>query len=89
MIKLKTTKVILILIAAVAFASDGYSQPTIPKEKIPPKISKELRKNIEQLYSSNVNQRVRAIKNLGTMGEAAAPAIPFLILISAFAEKKD
>ncbi len=51
----------------------------IPKEHIPSDIPRDVRKEIEALYSLSSVKRARAVISLGEMGVRARPAIPFLI----------
>jgi len=62
-----------------AGATAAYSQPEIPKEKIPDNIPAEVRQEIERLYSADGAEREKAAVKLGSMGERAVAAIPFLV----------
>lgn len=46
--------------------------------EIPKDVSPKVRVEIERLYSSDPKVRAEAVKNLGAMGQQAAPAIPFV-----------
>ena len=52
-----------------------------PKLHIPADLPKEIRSEIERLYSPNPTERISAIGNLRKMGLAATPAVPFLVEI--------
>ncbi len=68
-----------VLIALIAFGFNSYAQPNIPKENIPSNLSAEVRAEVEGLYAPEAAKRVQAAIKLGTMGDKAIPAIPFLI----------
>jgi HEAT repeat protein len=73
-------KRLLILTAwGVCFAQLAHTQPNIPRENIPPNIAPEVREQVERLYSEDGEERVRAAGRLGSMGEKAIPAVPFLM----------
>lgn len=71
--RLRTIGLLMALPGATA-----YAQTTVPKEKIPAGVSAEVRAEIERLYLKT-DDVVQAAGKLGSMGERAAPAIPFLI----------
>jgi HEAT repeat protein len=56
-----------------------YAYTAIPREKIPADFPVDVRKQVERLYSHDVEEQARACYQLGQMGEKAVPAIPFLI----------
>ncbi len=66
------------MINIVGIGITGYAQPKISKENIPKNIPADVRKEIEQLYSSDPVERGYAAVHLGKMGERAVPAIPYL-----------
>ncbi len=55
------------------------SGPTIPIEKLPADASPEVQGLIRKLYSPSVADRILAAGELAHKGEAAHPAIPFLV----------
>ena len=55
----------------------GHAEKTGIAE-IPNDISADVRVEIERLFSSRPEVRAQAVKNLGAMGQRAAPAIPFV-----------
>jgi HEAT repeat protein len=69
---------IFLLTAYMAATSISYAQPKIPKEKIPPGIPSDVRKQIEKLYSQNTLERGLAVYEIGGMKRHAVSAIPFL-----------
>lgn len=83
---IKTMCAGILLATCLTIPSIGYPQPAISKEAIPSHIPKDIRGQIEQLYSPYAEERTTAIIKLGEMGEQAAPAVPFLVsLLSDFA----
>jgi len=70
---------IVILVSTMGWGPNVHAQPGIPSERIPQGTPLEIRKGIEQLYSSAPEERVRAIGKLSGEGERAIPAVPFLI----------
>lgn len=56
---------------------------------IPRSISKDIKKEIQGLQSDDARRRIKAAINLSSMGESAAPAIPFLIDLLADEEAVD
>ena len=53
--------------------------PKLSISNIPINTSPEVRKNIEDLYSVQINKRISAVINLRSLGPKAEPAIPFLV----------
>lgn len=51
----------------------------IPREKIPADLPVDVRKQVERLYSHDVEEQARACYQLGNLGEKAVTAVPFLI----------
>jgi hypothetical protein len=79
---MKNIKTIIALLAVISVMGIGlkvYAQATIPKEKIPKNIPSSIREKIIWLYSSEPGTRGIAAHNLGVMGKAATPAVPYLI----------
>jgi HEAT repeat protein len=79
--RLKNIAVLILIfsISILVWQTPSFSQPNIPKEKIPANIAPEIRTQIENLYDPDRATRAVAALKLGEMGEKAAPAIPFLI----------
>src|SRR4030042_381050 len=75
----KVSLALAVLITVLAFGFNCYAQPNIPKENIPSDLAAALKAEGEGLYAPEVGKRAQAAINLGTMGEKAVPAIPFLI----------
>lgn len=65
-------------VMAVAVTARGYPFPKIPREQIPADAPPQVRDLIEKLYSKDDVEAMNAAKALGDLGEAAAPAAPFL-----------
>jgi HEAT repeat protein len=70
---LKITIIIVLLGLTV------YAQPNLSKKQIADVIQADVRKQIQELYSTKPEERVWAAIRLASMGEKAVPAIPFLI----------
>lgn len=71
-----TAGVILMITAA---APRCHCYTAIPREQIPADIPGDVRKQVERLYSHDVEEQARACYQLGNLGEKAVPAVPFLI----------
>ncbi len=56
-----------------------YAYTAIPREKIPADFPVDVRKQVERLYSHDVEEQARACYQLGNLGEEAVTAVPFLI----------
>lgn len=56
----------------------AHPPPMVPRDRIPAHLPPEIRRPIERLYSPNDAECTAAARALGEMGEAAAPAAPFL-----------
>ena len=67
------------LLIFTMYCSIAIAEPTIPKEKIPHDIPKNVQQQIAQLYSSDPLKRAYAAVSLGQKGNAAIPSIPFLV----------
>lgn len=70
---------LFLFIISMGIGGTSFAQPHIPKENIPSNIPKDVRQQIEGLYSKDPLARARSAGKLGEMGEKAVPAIPFLI----------
>ncbi len=68
-----------ILVESASRLESSYAGPKIPKKDIPSNIDRDVRQQIEHLYSSSPIDRAYAADKLGDMKEKAIPAIPFLI----------
>lgn len=71
--------ILFLILVGVAGSPPVFAQPRIPREQIPEQANARVRGQIEKLYSEDALTRGQAILELGSMGEEAAPAIPFLI----------
>ena len=81
------SRYILAVTAALAVGGPATGrQPDIPKERIPEDMPAAVRGHVERLYSWRPDERIGAIRALGAMGEAAAPATPFLVALIATSE---
>ncbi len=73
-----TKKIIVVLfIVGIVITQLGYSQPITPKEKITANLPKNIRAQLEKLYSADPVTRGHAVINLGD--SRSIDAIPFLI----------
>jgi HEAT repeat protein len=69
----------LLILGVVVAASLGYARCNTSNGQIPPGIPLDLKREIGALNSSKPIDRENAAFRIGTMGEKAVPAIPFLI----------
>jgi HEAT repeat protein len=67
----------IFFIVGLIITSLCYSEPITPKEKIPKGLPKDVRTQLEKLYSSDPVERGNAVINLGN--SRTLTAIPFLI----------
>ena len=67
-----------ILLPAAAPAAGYVPLPLIPKSSIPEDMPKDIRHQVERLYTRNEKETVAAANALGRMGKDAAIAAPFL-----------
>jgi hypothetical protein len=70
----------IVALLSAALSTASHAQTDVPKERIPASASAEIRREIERLYWKTTDV-VHAAGALGEMGEKAAPAIPFLIVL--------
>ena len=70
--------IFLIMFSLVIIVCAGYAQPKTLRESIPSDISKEVRENIDRLYSANAVERAKAARALGYMGIKAMSAHTYL-----------
>lgn len=76
----RTQAAAALLLVHLAGAQVAWSQPTIPKDRVPPPgIPPEVRQQILKLYSDHPREKNSAIGALARMGPKAEPAIPFLV----------
>ncbi|HHE46729.1 MAG TPA: HEAT repeat domain-containing protein [Bacteroidetes bacterium] len=62
-----------------SLAIQTLAQPTIPREQIPPDSMQKVVAEIKRLYSSDPMERGQAASSLGSMGDTAQAAIPYLM----------
>jgi HEAT repeat protein len=60
-------------------AASGLAYEELTKANIPAGVSAELKMLIERTFSADEQERAVAARKLGSIGDQAAPAIPFLI----------
>jgi len=65
-------------LAASVWVSIGLAAPHIPETQIPKEAQGKVAYYIKELYSMNPTIRGSAAERLGSQGDAAAPAVPFL-----------
>jgi HEAT repeat protein len=75
----KTISTLLVTVSLFAGPLLAIAQTSPQKDKIPATMSPDVRKELEAVLSSELQKRLEGAYNLGTMGEKAAEAIPFLI----------
>ena len=83
---MKKTALIITLLGAICFAygtSICLAQPKVPLGALPADTPDEVKEAVKQLYSTDYKTQLAAIKELGKMGQEAAPAVPFLVSMMA------
>lgn len=76
--KLRIVISLLVLLNVLSLGS-CYGQSAVPEGELPPYASVRVREQIERLSSFDPVERAHAAQVLGSMGEGAVLAIPFLI----------
>lgn len=78
---MSVTKNSLVVLIGLGLAGALPAQIKIAKERIPPDMSSNVRAQVERLYSGSPEERARGTEALGELGDKAASAVPFLVLI--------
>jgi hypothetical protein len=78
MAKVRIVISLLVLLNVLSLGS-CYGQSAAPEGELPPYASVRVREQIERLSSFDPVERAHAAQVLGSMGEGAVLAIPFLI----------